>query len=77
MRSDEQSIQKASYDSEELDSIIPKEVSLRPDLIEQPAWQAVFAVALGVSGLITSEFLPVSLLTPMAKELMITEGVAG
>jgi predicted MFS family arabinose efflux permease len=43
----------------------------------KPAWNAVFAVALGVSGLITSEFLPVSLLTPMAKDLGITEGVAG
>ena len=72
-----QSIRKASYNSKELESIIPKEVGLRPDLNDQPLWQAVFAVALGVAGLITSEFLPVSLLTPMAKELMITEGVAG
>jgi predicted MFS family arabinose efflux permease len=43
----------------------------------QPSWNAVFAVALGVSSLITSEFLPVSLLTPMAKDLGITEGLAG
>jgi predicted MFS family arabinose efflux permease len=43
----------------------------------QPLWSAVFAVALAVAGLITSEFLPVSLLTPMAKDLKITEGVAG
>jgi len=43
----------------------------------KPSWNAVFAVALGVSGLITSEFLPVSLLTPMARDLSITEGVAG
>jgi predicted MFS family arabinose efflux permease len=43
----------------------------------QPLWSAVFAVALAVAGLITSEFLPVSLLTPMAKDLHITEGVAG
>lgn len=43
----------------------------------KPLWNAVFAVALGVSGLITSEFLPVSLLTPMAKDLVITEGTAG
>ena len=43
----------------------------------QPAWNAVFALALGVAGLITSEFLPVSLLTPMAHDLAITEGVAG
>lgn len=43
----------------------------------QPAWNAVYAVALAVSGLITSEFLPVSLLTPMAKDLKVSEGVAG
>lgn len=43
----------------------------------QPLWSAVFAVALAVAGLITSEFLPVSLLTPMARDLKITEGVAG
>lgn len=43
----------------------------------KPAWTAVFALSLGVAGLITSEFLPVSLLTPMAKDLHITEGVAG
>jgi predicted MFS family arabinose efflux permease len=43
----------------------------------KPAWRAVFALALGVAGLITSEFLPVSLLTPMAKDLKITEGITG
>src|SRR4051812_18315355 len=47
------------------------------ELTLKPAWNAVFAVSLGVSGLIISEFLPVSLLTPMAKDLSITEGVAG
>lgn len=44
---------------------------------QKPAWNAVFALALGVAGLITSEFLPVSLLTPMAHDLHVTEGVAG
>jgi predicted MFS family arabinose efflux permease len=43
----------------------------------QPAWNAVFGVSLGVAGLVTSEFLPISLLTPMAKDLHVTEGVAG
>lgn len=45
--------------------------------VSAPLWNAVFAVALGVSGLITAEFLPVSLLTPMASDLRITEGIAG
>jgi predicted MFS family arabinose efflux permease len=46
-------------------------------LMHKPAWNAVFALALGVAGLISSEFLPVSLLTSMAKDLHITEGIAG
>ncbi|MBB6130830.1 MFS transporter [Mucilaginibacter lappiensis] len=45
--------------------------------ILKPLWSAVLAVALAVAGLITSEFLPVSMLTPMARDLRITEGVAG
>jgi predicted MFS family arabinose efflux permease len=44
---------------------------------DQPAWGAVFAMALGVFGLVTAEFLPASLLTPMAAELHISEGTAG
>ncbi len=47
-----------------------------PPVIE-PRWNAVWSLAIGVAGLITAEFLPVSLLTPMAAELGITEGAAG
>ncbi|SQA64199.1 purine ribonucleoside efflux pump NepI [Yokenella regensburgei] len=47
------------------------------DITSHPNWSAVFAVAFCVACLITVEFLPVSLLTPMAEELGITEGVAG
>ncbi|MEX3020890.1 MFS transporter [Kluyvera sp. STS39-E] len=43
----------------------------------KPAWRAVWSLALGVFGLITAEFLPASLLTPMASSLGVTEGVAG
>ncbi|RQS54814.1 MFS transporter [Burkholderia sp. Bp9090] len=43
----------------------------------EPAWGAVFAMTLGVFGLVTAEFLPASLLTPMADSLGVTEGVAG
>lgn len=43
----------------------------------QPKWSSVFAITLTVAGLITAEFLPVSLLTPMADGLDITEGLAG
>jgi len=44
---------------------------------EAPAWGAVISMALGVFGLVTAEFLPASLLTPIAADLGITEGAAG
>jgi predicted MFS family arabinose efflux permease len=44
----------------------------------QPAhWGGVFAMTLCVFALIASEFMPVSLLTPMASDLKVTEGMAG
>lgn len=45
--------------------------------LEKPQWGAVFSMALGVFGLVTAEFLPASLLTPMAASLGVTEGVTG
>jgi len=44
----------------------------------QPAaWGAVMAMSLAAFALVASEFMPVSLLTPLAAELRITEGQAG
>lgn len=44
----------------------------------QPAyWSGVFAMSLCVFALIASEFMPVSLLTPMAADLGVSEGMAG
>lgn len=43
----------------------------------KPAWRAVYSLGLGVFGLITAEFLPASLLTPMAASLGVSEGMAG
>ena len=40
-------------------------------------WGAVFAMALAAFALVASEFMPVSLLTPLAADLHITEGQAG
>jgi len=40
-------------------------------------WSGVFAMSLCVFALIASEFMPVSLLTPIAADLHITEGMAG
>jgi len=41
------------------------------------AWGAVMSMALCVAVLIASEFMPVSLLTPIAGELGVSEGQAG
>lgn len=44
----------------------------------QPAhWGGVFATSLCVFALIASEFMPVSLLTPIADALQVSEGLAG
>ena len=40
-------------------------------------WAGVFAMSLCVFALIASEFMPVSLLTPMAADLHVSEGLAG
>lgn len=40
-------------------------------------WGGVFAMTLCVFALIASEFMPVSLLTPMARDLRVSEGMAG
>lgn len=43
----------------------------------QAAWSAVFSMTLCVAMLIASEFMPVSLLTPMAASLEASEGATG
>ncbi|MFL6591149.1 MAG: MFS transporter [Luteimonas sp.] len=40
-------------------------------------WGGVFALALGAFALVASEFMPVSVLTPIARELHVSEGQAG
>ena len=40
-------------------------------------WSGVFAMTLCVFALIASEFMPVSLLTPMADDLQVTQGMVG
>lgn len=40
-------------------------------------WSAVFSLFMGVTCLIAAEFIPVSLLTPLAHGLSISEGMAG
>lgn len=57
-----------------MSSCIAADASLSP---AKPARRAVYATALGVFGLIVAEFLPASLLTPMASSLGVSEGMAG
>jgi predicted MFS family arabinose efflux permease len=53
----------------------PADQSAQPT---QPAyWSGVFAMTLCVFALIASEFMPVSLLTPLAADLHVSEGLAG
>lgn len=45
--------------------------------VRPAAWLAVVSLGLGIFTLVASEFLPASLLSPIAADLGITEGVAG
>lgn len=45
--------------------------------LEKAHWSAICSLFIGVTSLIAAEFIPVSLLTPIAQELNITEGMAG
>ena len=51
--------------------------ALRADDEVEPAWSAVVSLALGVFSLVTAEFLPASLLTPMAATLALPEALVG
>jgi predicted MFS family arabinose efflux permease len=53
----------------------PKDEREEPEV--KPAWGAVFALAFGVVVLTAAQTLPVSLLTPLAADLRISEGLAG
>ena len=50
---------------------------MTPRSTQKNGWSAVLAMSLAAFALVASEFMPVSLLTPIAAELHITEGQAG
>ena len=52
------------------------EITQNPDK-KTGSWGAVLAMSLGAFALVASEFMPVSLLTPIAADLHISEGQAG
>lgn len=60
-------------------SLIETDFSVAPDVgaPDRPAWGAVLSMSLGVFALVTAEFLPASLLTPLAEGLQISKGAAG
>ncbi|MFG6459795.1 MFS transporter [Roseateles sp. BYS96W] len=51
--------------------------SERADSVARHVWGAVLSMSLCAFALVANEFLPVSLLTPIAAELSLTEGQAG
>lgn len=51
--------------------------SLKSAEPKESAWMAVISLTMGVFGLLTAEYLPASLLTPMAADLGVTEALAG
>jgi predicted MFS family arabinose efflux permease len=51
--------------------------SAPPASAQSSSWSAIYALTLCVATLIASEFMPVSLLTPIATDLHLTEGAAG
>lgn len=55
----------------------PQQASSQSSAPATAAWAAVISMTLGVFGLVTAEFLPVSLLTPIASDLNVSEGLAG
>jgi len=44
---------------------------------KETSWGAIWSLTIGVAGLIIAEFLPAGVLTPMAHDLGVTEGMAG
>lgn len=62
----------------QIDNVPAGMFSTQHETKTQPAyWSGVFAMTLCVFALIASEFMPVSLLTPMAADLHVSEGLAG
>lgn len=49
----------------------------RPDLTPTTSWAPIVALSLGIATLVSSEFLPASVLPTMAADLGVSEGVAG
>ncbi|MDO1584657.1 MFS transporter [Rhizobium oryzicola] len=53
------------------------DLPVEDDRADRVAWPAIISLSLGVFGLVTAEFLPASLLPPIAQDLSISTGLAG
>jgi predicted MFS family arabinose efflux permease len=60
-----------------MSATIPASSSTRPSHARPSSWWAVSSLTLGVFTLVTAEFLPASLLSRLAHDLGVSEGVAG
>jgi predicted MFS family arabinose efflux permease len=60
-----------------MSSAVPDGTSQARDDAAPAAWSAVYAMSLCSFALVASEFMPVSLLSPIAADLHLTEGQAG
>ena len=60
-------------------SVIPHRRAQEPSGGERHSahWAGVFALSFGAFALVASEFMPVSLLTPMAADFQVSEGMVG
>jgi DHA1 family purine ribonucleoside efflux pump-like MFS transporter len=68
----------SSFEAEIEAPAFAPEITASPERAEdRPAWAGVLSLALGVFGLVTAEFLPASLLTPIAADLGVSDGAAG
>jgi predicted MFS family arabinose efflux permease len=59
------------------DSCLTSEGSERDTTARRRAWLAVGTVALGTFVMVTTEFLPIGLLTPIGRDLQVSQGTAG
>ncbi|OOG71010.1 MFS transporter [Sinorhizobium sp. A49] len=59
-----------------MDGVVTKSAAPTDDQ-SRARWGAVVSLSLGVFGLVTAEFLPASLLTPMSADLGVSVGAAG
>ncbi len=60
---------------DDIGDVISERCQTQPSTLAQPAfWGGVFAMTLCIFALVASEFMPVGVLTPLAADLLVSEG---